>query len=502
MSLRRVRHRIRSYAHRIAANFTHAQRRRHLLLWSATIPAMVVLLSVVLLLVMLSSSASRRENWYAQNAIQALAQGDAATARLCYASLLQTYPDNPQYQFGLAMALLKLGDPASAATLIRRLAPEDADGFIPAHLYMAEQLLAAKNRSAEALRSAEGHLTRYLKSNPKSPRANALLGTVYSEQGKWEEASPLLALAGPSVGEMGLVAAEELAKRGRFADATAWVRRAIIFYTERLEKNPKDNDARIKLAQAHLMMREYEPAIEVLQKGWSETKYPAFARGIAHAYGLWVTGSSSMDPARRVIFAERGLKWDGQNQVLLESLLSSEMNSAAEMIMPTTQPVEGATLRALVMAVKHARVSADKPLRSDLGLVLNLGGDSFVPITANLGCVWAYGVAEDRKAAGRLTGALMELLPQHPVAERAHGLVLAKQGDWQTAASLLEKAVANMPTDAIVHEALADAYEHLGKPELASQHRALATSSTQPATRPSTAATGPGGHGGITHTQQ
>jgi uncharacterized protein HemY len=80
-----------------------------------------------------------------------------------------------------------------------------------------------------------------------------------------------------------------------------------------------------------------------------------------------------------------------------------------------------------------------------------------------------------------LSSALVQLRPQDPIAQRAQGLVLAKQGRWNLAAKCLETALASMPGDATMHSALASAYDQMGMPAMAGQQRRLSESAaTQP----------------------
>ncbi|MBB3183922.1 putative thioredoxin [Halomonas fontilapidosi] len=88
-------------------------------------------------------------------AAEALAAGDAATARSIYQELVQQYPQHTPYQVELARALVADGQPEEARTLLDNLPPEERDAA-PARGVRASIEFGEQAPSAEELAAMEG----------------------------------------------------------------------------------------------------------------------------------------------------------------------------------------------------------------------------------------------------------------------------------------------------------------------------------------------------------
>lgn len=474
---------------RWTATIQRPARRHQLLLALAVAPVVVVALSILLLPLLLTGPKNRAANWYQRLADESLARHDYATAQLCYASLFQTRPDDLKYEYGLALSLSKLGQDKAATILMRKLAPEDAAGYLPAQLQVVRDLLADSSPSPEARRSAEVRLQQILKAQPKNPEVHAMLAVLYSKADRWDLARGHMALAGPAVDELTLPAALALSDRGDRAESEIWARRALAYYAPRLKADPTNDDLRLKYAQACLLLRDFTKTLEILDAGWQQDKKPAFRKAVAHVTSLWLRESPTMEASRRLGLLENGLAWDAQNPALLQLVLDPETASAADSVQPTTASVQGAAIRALAQAVDSCRRHHPDHARADLELALTVGGPAMPSIVGNVACLWAYSKAPDAACALTLSSALLELRPTEPFAQRAQGMALAQQEKWEQALGYLEAALPAMPQDLGIHTVLATTYEKLGKPELAEKHRKLAQLATapSPATAPASA---------------
>ncbi|MDI5889993.1 tetratricopeptide repeat protein [Halomonas rhizosphaerae] len=88
-------------------------------------------------------------------AAEALAAGDAATARSIYEELVQQYPQHLPYQVELARALVADGQAEQARTLLDNLPPEERDAA-PARGVRASIEFGEQAPSAEELAALEG----------------------------------------------------------------------------------------------------------------------------------------------------------------------------------------------------------------------------------------------------------------------------------------------------------------------------------------------------------
>jgi tetratricopeptide (TPR) repeat protein len=142
------------------------------------VPLILVGATTVLLAIAAShkdsaADAHRYRDW----AAAALDRRDFTTARLCYERALIITPADPAAAFGLARSLDGLGSHEQAQLLIARLAPlntPNAAGYAPAHVWLAERLLAAVPLTPENIATARAHLDAALKADPANLQARSL----------------------------------------------------------------------------------------------------------------------------------------------------------------------------------------------------------------------------------------------------------------------------------------------------------------------------------------
>ncbi|MBB3332023.1 putative thioredoxin [Halomonas campaniensis] len=90
-----------------------------------------------------------------EQAAEALAAGDAATARALYEQLVQQHPQHYPYQVELARSLVALGQGEDARALLDNLPPEERDAA-PARGVRASIEFGEEAPSAEAIAALEG----------------------------------------------------------------------------------------------------------------------------------------------------------------------------------------------------------------------------------------------------------------------------------------------------------------------------------------------------------
>ena len=449
-------------------------------------PAVLVIASMVLVGILVMRPNRLSDAWYAQQAIRSKSAGDFATARLCYASLLQRSPTNAEYQYGMAISLSKLGENAAAAMLMRRLTPEDAPGHPPAQLDLARQQLGGPSPNPDAVRSTEARLKQVLKAWPKEPKAHSMLAVLYSKSNRWDLAKKHMAQAGGAADELAFQAALAFADRGDQAESEVWARRAAAYLAPRVMADPKNDDLRLQYAQAYLLLHDFPQTLEILEAGWEQDHHPVFRKVVAHVTSLWVQQSPTMEAGRRLALIENGLSWDSQNTALLQMLLEPVTLQAAALVQPTTEPLHGAAIYALIQAVDACRQKNPEAVRSELQRAIDLGGPPMASIAAYLSSVWADSKAPDSPSALTLSTTLLEIRPNEPISQWAQGKVLAQQGKWAVAVGYLEAALAAMPEDRSIHGSLATVYEKLGRMDLAATHRLWSEPTTAPGTMPAT----------------
>ncbi len=459
-----------------AAAFWSAPRAQRFLATLVVLPAVLVIISLAFAAIQMIGINSQKANWYKQHAELAMASRDYSTARICYTGLLEDDPANPAHEFGLARSLAALGRTAEAVVLISRLAPADAAGYPPAHLAVAEQLLSAKAPTDSAMAAAEGHLLHVIQLQPGNARAHALLATVYARGEHWNQFKEHLAQGGPGVDRLGLLASDLFAAHGETIEAEAWARRAARFYRARLLADPKDHAARVKLAQAMARLRDFAAAIEMLETAWKETRGPVFPPAMAAVVAEWIKSANSRSPSQRRAMLQQGLTWDAQNAALLRQVLDPGMLQVAPAEAPATSTIAGTAVLGLCQAVAACRSNQPAEVRAQLERAIALDTAGNVPmavVAANVAGFWGQSQEPDAEAALLLSTALVELRPGDPLAQGAHGLVLARQEQWYRAVYYLTAALKARPADRTLHTALAGVYDNLGHPNAAAEQRRL-----------------------------
>jgi predicted Zn-dependent protease len=97
-------------------------------------------------------------------------------------------------------------------------------------------------------------------------------------------------------------------------------------------------------------------------------------------------------------------------------------------------------------------------------------------IANNLAMCLAMDQPPELERALDLATAAVRREPDNPTFRDTRGQILAKLGRWQEVATELEYAVLWLEGNRRTHATLADAYEHLGLPNAATEHRKLSRS--------------------------
>ena len=157
------------------------------LLWG--IPAMLGCLAWLVFGICLAFwNLGQTEARYTSIVQRALATKDFETARVASQRLLEfdVAAGQKQHSFDLALALNGLGRGKEAGSLLSNIASVNKPGYLPAHLYLAQTLLARTNVTPQEIGTAEQHLKHVLALDPQSVRANDMLGRIYVRLGQWE----------------------------------------------------------------------------------------------------------------------------------------------------------------------------------------------------------------------------------------------------------------------------------------------------------------------------
>jgi tetratricopeptide (TPR) repeat protein len=442
----------------------------------------------------------KTETSYAEMADHALAGKDFETVRVASQRLLALGCEpRRKHLFDLALSLGGLGRDTDAVALLGTIAPRDRPGYLPAHLFIAQTLLAKTNLTLPEIAQAEQHLKYVVASDPQSLEANDLLGRVYIRLGQWELAEKHLSEVVSAKPETALLLAAALRAQGDAVGARSWAERAARFHREKVEAAKVDVPAsRLAWADAMAMIEDYRTAFTILEAGWKQYENKAYLSPMGEVCALWleaVVKNRPGDLASQITLIQRGLECAPQNETLLKHLIA-----LSHLEGPEAQTARATLTRLLTAgqasAILHFTLGLDawqhrQPDEARKHLALAFDSASQLPFVANnMAMILTLGDRPDLPRALAIIQPVLERFPDNPSFRETRGQILVRLGRWQEAVTDLEFALPQLPSTRNTHAALAEAYRGLGLRELAAQHERLAQGpseqkvTTQPPARP------------------
>ncbi len=191
-------------------------------------------------------------------------------------------------------------------------------------------------------------------------------------------------------------------------------------------------------------------------------------------------GNDSSAIVKRLALLERGLGHAPNNPVLLDKLAGIILVGGSEVgrirSILQAQLTDGkatATIHFLLGLDAFSRGRSDEA-RLHWEQALRLDPNAAI-VANNLAWVLANAESPNLTRALELAERAVEARPKQPSFRGTRGIVLMKLRRWPEALTDLEAALAGDPNSGELHVVLAQVYEKLGSPELASQHRDRAT---------------------------
>ncbi len=434
------------------------------------------------------------ETRYLQKAKDAFRAKDYPLAMTCYDRLAHLAKDRPDILYGLALTAEAQGLEEWAGILMSDLAPLDRQGFAEAHVWWARRLLLGPNASPQTRKAAEAHLLRALEGALQDrEQVHGLLGELYLNAGQLDEAELHLLKAVKAKPQLRLRLAQLYVLRGKPNRARSEAELAVSIFRAWAKADLYEVEARLIWANATLFLDDFAAAVAILQEGLSVTANPLYRAVLARTYLAWsdaIARSSTPDRGEQLALLEKALTADpGQMDVLMRLWAftkgkGAEADQARANLRAQLANGKGSALVHLALGMdaweqgKHEEgllhLEQAYRLAPQMGVVAN-----------NLAWVLANAQPSDLPRALTLMNTVLERWPNEPLYRDTRGEVLVKMGRWKEALTDLQAALPGYPNNTVLHQRLAEAYEHLGVPEMAAEHRRLADTRTLP--KPSTA---------------
>jgi predicted Zn-dependent protease len=424
---------------------------------------------------------------YLQSA-QAANRGGNSAAALVYAeAAVRHRPADPVAQFELAIAAAGTHDAERATTILQSLAPPERRGYGPAHLLVAQNILAQPAPNAEQLRVAETHLLWADETfDVNKEELNLYLGELLFITGRLPQAKERLERAGslmPAKLRLGQIAAAH----GDDSHAQTYAESCRLFFAAKLQSTPESLIFRAFLMESHLLRGDFPQALATIEEGLTRTPdNPQLRSQRATVYLQWLAQldrTATTPPGEKLRLLERGLTAEPANPALLMRLWAF-----SEMAGPQATEARGLLHQQLALgqntAVAHFilgttawQAGQGEEAKLHLEQAYKLGPK--LPVVGNnLAWVLADRSPPQLDRALELIDAVLANSPANPRYRGTRGYVLSKLGRWKDAITDLEASLARPDVEAETHELLAEAYTKLGDASMAKQHQQL--SQTRP----------------------
>jgi tetratricopeptide (TPR) repeat protein len=174
---------------------------------------------------------------------------------------------DPDVRFLLAEVLVNTNRVERADGIFRELAPDDREGYPPAHRIRASAMAATLNAEST---SAETRLVRWhleLADEQDSPRMAGAWAAYHLAIGQVDDAVERLETAVDEYPEANLLLGELYVGQGDLEKARASFESALKFLRERLDDEPENHGVRIILANTLLRLFQFQECEQVLLDG-------------------------------------------------------------------------------------------------------------------------------------------------------------------------------------------------------------------------------------------
>jgi len=410
---------------------------------------------------------------YHRNANLAAESGDSRTALLLFTRMREIDQNSTFATFEMARHYERLGKPDQAAVLLRELARLGDTGDPEAHRWLARMLLKRSN-VPYATDLARKHLQWALQADENDAEANALMGQLALREGDVEMAHQYYTKASRKDGQFNVGLARSLAALGRPKDAEMIAMIAEPYFRGRLRGNPNDQDARVRLAEIHTLRADFPQAAQVLREGLELPHAEEISQQLARLYVVWGLALPDVGAERWRLW-EQGFLSDPRSPELLKTLLGASDSNArlrgrVNDLLDRLRENPAAGVEAELISALLALSEQDERRAK---AYLERAGKS-----AKRGDEVLADMARIRGLRQALATKWVELgliqWPNSAALKRVKAELLANSGRYAESLLELNGLAAEFREDPTVHALLAEAYEKLGQPEQAAEHRRLA----------------------------
>ncbi len=410
----------------------------------------------------------------------------------------QLQANNPRSRFVVAMVHAQRGSYMQAKSILRTIAPDDRDGYSPAHAWLSQFHIQQGIQTSEQVSLVRHHLLAAFKGDRVPTHVLAAGGQFFNVLKEFETALACWQRAVSSMPQYWLQMSEtaKLCGKDRLADEA--LQNAVAYFQNKVTQNPRDNHNRILLAESLVRQKKLDEGERVLIEGrrikddfqlrrLHSQVYVARYRmtlgvvdGGINANLAALNQALDIDPTNPIIFEEvahlatlGGAQSSDKLMVELRSFLAEGRATAT-----THLWIAELHLVAIQKAEASGRTIADPKVASDYKTAI-FHLEQFVnrqPDAAD--CLNNLAHVLVKAAPSRLNDALKfakqaTSLSQPPRAEffDTLGMVYLAMNDAKLAIAAYERAIELKPTEGEFHRGAAAAYDKAVDKNMAEIHR-------------------------------
>ncbi|HWB01178.1 MAG TPA: tetratricopeptide repeat protein [Pirellulales bacterium] len=424
-------------------------------------------------------SSTKDTQQYYEAARDAFERKQYSAAEVYYRALVQLQPKNEVFRYNMAKTLEAENKFEEAMAIMSGLAPRDAQGFAPAHLWQAVRLLRDPSGGSANVELAEAHLLRAVRGRGQvATDAHAFLGQLYLASGRLKQAEEHFSAAASGRPELWIALARVHVLQGQRDQGRRDAEKALEYYSNLEEADLDNHEARLFAAEALTFLERFSDAAMVLDKGAKISADPRYPVALGRVYLTWAESLRRLPQAKMAdhqALLIRSFEYDPTSKLLLRRLINGLKadGAEAEIVRGVVRAALGRNRNLDVVNVLLAIDAADRGELDSAQTYLNRARQ-VNPRVPRLMSEMAHSYVDFPPASVPQAMALADLglkiWPDDPDLRYCRGDLYARNGQWFDALMDLEAAVKSKPDDRNAHRLIGEVYQQLGMPEKAAEH--------------------------------
>ncbi|MBX7102711.1 MAG: tetratricopeptide repeat protein [Gemmataceae bacterium] len=390
------------------------------------------------------------------------------------------------FTFSLANVLAESGEFEHCRAIMEKLAPEESNGFGPAHLWRGDLLMREMRADTPDVEKAiERHYVRGYESaklKPESPeylQAVLRLGNLYARTGRINDAIKYIEKVEEAFPQQRMLLAELYNRAGRKDDARRTLVSIERYFKAKTEEQVDDKAARFQWVGSLVQQEKYDEAIAVLKKGSvlsTDVRFPAACAEVYGQWEAWMSRQPGNNLAAQIALIQAGLQCMPSSNYLLTRLLElsnlkgAEAAKAKETLQNMLADGNSAPIIHHLLAMRAYSEGRTDEAKFHWEKSLTVDSQVTPVVMNNLAWIYCHQAKPDYDRGLVMIDQVIAKYGGQPAFYGTRGEILAKKKQYKEALPDLEKGIKAMPMSLELHASLAECYEHLGIKSMAEVH--------------------------------